>query len=121
MAVSVFAVVVVISVLTRFLLSIPVSPTVVVPATSFNDDFGTARSVGLVVVTIAVVMNSDARSLFFFLTTSMTNGCRFLQDKQLLPKVCVCVRNLDLRGFLETSVPFKDLPVLHVHGFRDTL
>lgn len=120
-AVSMLTVVVVIPVLTRLLLPILVSPAVVVSAASFNDDFGTAGPVGLVVAATAVIVDSDARSLLFFLTTSVTNGSRFFQDKQLFSKVCVCVRNLDLRGLLEASVPFKDLAVLHVHGFGNTL
>lgn len=120
MGVSVLAVVVVIPGLTRLLLPILVSPAVVVSDTSFNDNFGTAGSVGLVVAAVAAIVDSDARSLFFFLSASMTDGCRFFQDEQLLSEIGVCVRNLDLRRLLEASVPFEDLAVLHVHGFGNT-
>ena len=117
--VSVLALVVVIPGLTRFLLSILVSPAVVVSDASFNDNFDTAGSVGLVVVAMTAIVDFDASSSFFFLSTSMTNGCRFLQDQQLLSEVGVRVRNLDLRRLLEAGVPFKDFAVLHVHGFGD--
>lgn len=114
------AVVVVIPGLTRLLLPIFVSAAVVVSDASFNDNFGTAGSVGLVVAAIAAIVDSDARSLLFFLSTSMTDGRRFFQDEQLLSEIGVCVWNLDLRRLLEASVPFKDLAVLHVYGFGDT-
>jgi len=95
-AVSVLAVVIVIPGLTRLLLSILVSPAVVVSAASFDDNFGTAGPLGFVVAATAAIVDSDARSLFFFLSTGVTDGCRFLQDEQLLSEIGVRVRDLDL-------------------------
>jgi hypothetical protein len=120
-AVSVLTVVVVIPALARLLLPVLVSSAVVVSEASFDDNFGTAGSMGFIVAAITAIVDSDARSLLFFLSTSMTNGSRFFQDKQLFSEVGVCVGNLDLGGLLETSVSFVHLSVLHVHSFSNTV
>lgn len=120
-AVSVLAVLIVIPAFPRLLLAVPVSSRVIIPASSFNDDFGTAGFVGFIVAAIAVIVNSDTRSSLVFLSASMTNGCRLFQDAQLFSEICVCVWNLDLRRSSEMGVSLKNLALVHVDSFGDAV
>lgn len=115
------SVLIMISALARLLLTVPVSPMVVVSASCLNDDFGAAGSVRFIVAAIAIIVNSDTRSLLLVLSASMTDGGRFFQNTKLFPEVGVCVRDFNLRRSPKTGISFEDLALLHVDGFRDAL